>query len=152
MEKENFLTKEYIPLLKTLKADAKPLWGVLSAQGMVEHMTDSVGIAWERLKEPMQTPPEFLEKARGFALSEKEFKPNTKNSYMSETPAPLRKKNMEEAISELEHEISSFVSYYKNNAGATVVNPFFGTFNYEQWVHLLHKHAIHHLKQFSVIK
>ncbi|MGZ3864526.1 MAG: hypothetical protein ACXVPN_16545 [Bacteroidia bacterium] len=152
MEKENFLTREYIPLLKTLKADEKPLWGVLSAQGMVEHMTDSVGIAWERLKEPMQTPPELLEKARSFALSEKEFKPNTKNSYMSETPAPLRNANMQEAIQELENEIFLFTSHYKFNEGATVVNPFFGTFNYEQWIHLLHKHAIHHLKQFSVLK
>ena len=152
MEKEKFLTEEYIPLLRKLKADEKPQWGVLSAQGMVEHMTDSFGIAWERLKKPMQTPPELLEKARGFALSDKEFKPNTKNSYMSEAPAPLRRANLEEAITELENEIFLFTTHFQFNAGAVVTNPFFGDFNYEQWLHLLHKHAIHHLKQFSLIK
>jgi hypothetical protein len=152
MEKEKFLTEEYITLLKKLKADAKSQWGVLSAQGMVEHMTDSIGIAWERLKEPMQTPPELLEKARSFALSDKDFKPNTKNSYMSEMPAPLRHANMEEAIQELENEIFLFTSHYKFNEGTVVTNPFFGDFNYEQWVHLLHKHAIHHLRQFSLIQ
>lgn len=151
MEKEKFLTEEYIPLLKKLKADTKPQWGVLSAQGMVEHMTDSIGIAWGRLKEKMQTPPDLLEKARGFALSDKSFKPNTKNSYMSETPAPLRNPNMESAIKELENEISSFNNYFHSNKGAIVTNPFFGDFNYEEWLHLLHKHAIHHLKQFAVI-
>ena len=152
MEKEKFLTEEYVTLLKKLKADTKPQWGVLSAQGMVEHMTDSIGVAWERLKEPMQTPPELLEKARSFALSDKDFKPNTKNSYMSETPAPLRHANMEEAIQELENEIFLFTSHYKFNEGTIVTNPFFGDFNYEQWLHLLHKHAIHHLRQFSLMQ
>ena len=151
MEKEKFLTEEYIPMLRKLKANDKPQWGVLSAQGMVEHMTDSIGIAWGRLTEPMQTPPELLEKARGFALSDKEFKPNTKNSFMSETPAPLRNANLEEAIKELQNEINSFIAYYKSNEGAIIKNPFFGDFNYKEWVHLLHKHAIHHLKQFALI-
>jgi len=151
MEKEKFLTEEYITLLKKLKADEKPQWGVLSAQGMVEHMTDSIGIAWERLKEPMQTAPESLEKAKGFAMSDKPFKPNTKNTYMSETPAPLRNANMEDAIQELENEILLFTTHYQFNEGAIVTNPFFGDMNYKEWVHLLHKHAIHHLKQFSVI-
>ena len=151
MEKEKFLTEEYIVLLKKLKGDEKPQWGVLSAQGMVEHMTDSIGIAWERLKEPMQTAPEFLEKAKGFAMSDKPFKPNTKNSYMSETPAPLRNKNMEEAIQELENEIFLFTSHFKFNEGVIVTNPFFGDLNYQEWLHLLHKHAVHHLKQFSLM-
>jgi hypothetical protein len=151
MEKEKFLTEEYIVLLKKLRADEKPQWGVLSAQGMVEHMTDSIGIAWERLKEPMQTPPDLVEKAKGFAMSDKPFKPNTKNSYMSETPAPLRHVSLEEAIQELENELFLFTSHYQFNKGAIVTNPFFGDLNFDEWVHLLHKHAVHHLKQFSVI-
>ncbi|HWY37951.1 MAG TPA: DinB family protein [Bacteroidia bacterium] len=151
MEKERFLTEEYIPLLGKLKADTKPQWGVLSAQGMVEHMTDSFGIAWERLKEPMQTPPEWLEKAKSFAMSDKPFKPNTKNTYMSETPAPLRHANMQAAIKELETEIADFVQYFKQRPGKIVTNPFFGDLNYTEWVHLLHKHSLHHLKQFSLV-
>jgi len=151
MEKEKFLTEEYIILLKKLKADEKPQWGVLSAQGMVEHMTDSIGIAWGRLNEPMQTPPEFVEKAKGFAMSDKPFKPNTKNSLMSETPAQLRHANLEEAIKELENEVLLFTTHYQFNLEASVTNPFFGDLNYGEWVHLLHKHATHHLKQFSVI-
>lgn len=152
MEKENFFTGEYFTLLGKLKPDAKPQWGVLSAQGMVEHMTDSVGIAWERLKEPMQTPPELLEKAKSFAMSDKPFKPNTKNSYMSETPAPLRNATIEAAIKELEAEMNLFMEFYKQRPGKIVTNPFFGDLNFAEWVHLLHKHAQHHLRQFSLIQ
>lgn len=151
MDKELFLTKEYIPLLKKLDGSEKGNWGVLSAQGMVEHMTNSIGEGWGRIKQSVQTPPEFLEKARSFALSDKEFKPGTKNALMSETPAPLRKATMAEAITELEQEINSFVSYHHQHPGTIFLNPFFGNLNYDEWLHLFHKHAVHHLKQFNLI-
>lgn len=151
MNKEHFFTSEYIPLLQKLKGDEKGNWGVLSPQGMVEHMTDSIGIAWGRIPEKLHTAPELLERMRTFALSDKEFKPGTKNALMSETPAPLRKANMQEAIEELREEINHFVAYYRAHPAAVITNPFFGDFNYEQWLHLLHKHAVHHLKQFNLV-
>jgi hypothetical protein len=151
MEKQKFFTAEYIGLVKKLKGNEKPQWGQLSAQGMIEHMTDSIGIAWGRIKEPMVTKPEFLEKAKSFAMSDKEFKPNTKNTLMAETPAPLRHSTIDDATHELENEIFLFLSYYDFNPEATVQNPFYGELNYKEWLHLLHKHAVHHLKQFSVL-
>ena len=148
--KELFFTQEYIPLLKKLNGNKKGNWGVLSPQGMIEHMTDSIGIAWKRVEHPLQTPETILEKVRSFALSDKEFKPGTKNSLMTEEAAPLRNFSIEAAIAEIDREIKSFVDFYKKNPSAVVTNPFFGNFNYEQWLHLLHKHALHHLKQFNL--
>jgi hypothetical protein len=149
MNHEHFFTSAYIPRLQKLKGDEKGNWGVLSPQGMIEHMTDSIGVAWGRIPQPLQTPENLLQRMRDFALSDKEFKPGTKNSLMNETPDPLRKANMQEAIKELEEEITKFIAYYKTNPEAIITNPFFGDFNYEQWLHLLHKHAVHHLKQFN---
>lgn len=148
--KELFFQQEYIPLLKKLNGDEKGNWGVLSPQGMIEHMTDSIGIAWKRVSNPLQTPEAVLERVRTFALSDKEFKPGTKNTLMTEEAAPLRNFSIEAAITELEQEIKSFLEFYKKNPDAVVLNPFFGEFNYEQWLHLLHKHALHHLKQFNL--
>jgi hypothetical protein len=149
-EKEIFFQEKYIPLLKNLNGSEKGNWGVLSAQGMIEHMTDSIGIAWKRVVHPMQTPEALLEKARGYALSEKDFKPGTKNSLMSESQAPLRNTTLAGAITELENEINSFLKFYKEQPQAIVTNPFFGDFNYSEWLQLLHKHAVHHLKQFNL--
>jgi len=151
MEKQKFFTAEYPLLVRKLKGNEKPQWGELSAQGMVEHMTDSIGIAWGRVKEPMVTAPENLEKAKSFAMSDKEFRPNTKNTLMAEAPAPLRHSNMEDALQELENEVFLFLSFYDFNPDAVVQNPFYGELNYKEWLHLLHKHATHHLKQFAVI-
>lgn len=150
--KEKFFKEEYIPLLKKLKGNEQPRWGKLSAQGMIEHMTDSIGIGWKRITFPMYTSPENLPKAKAFMLSDKPFKENTPNPYMGDTPPPLRNKDIASAIQELEEEINHFFQFHKNNPNIIVQNSFFGDLNYEEWLHLLHKHALHHLKQFGLVE
>ncbi len=149
-EKEIFFKETYIQTLKKLSGNEIGAWGVLSPQGMIEHMTDSVGVAHGRIKQELQTPTDVLERVRAFALSDKEFKPDTKNSLMSDAPAPLRNSTIAEAITELENEIAVFLDFYKVNPRATHLNPFFGEFSYTDWLHILHKHATHHLKQFNL--
>jgi hypothetical protein len=148
--REQFFREEYISLLKKLKFDDRGNWGVLSPQGMVEHMTDSIAISYERIVYPLHTPQEFLEKAKSFAISDKEFKPNTKNALMTDDPAPLRNHSLQEAILELENEIQLFLGYFKKFPDKKTLNPFFGELNYQDWLTLLHKHARHHLKQFNL--
>ena len=150
MFKNDFLSVNFVQQVKKLKGDEAPNWGVLSAQGMIEHMTESVAIAYGKIKQPLTTAPELLEKMKAFAMSDKEFKPNTKNVLMSESPAPLVFSNITDAISDFEKEINAFHNYYKTNTGAIITNPFFGDLNYEEWQHLLNKHALHHLKQYNL--
>ena len=149
--KEQFLKDEFIPLLKQLSDNEVGLWGVLSPQGMIEHMTDFFGNAYGRIKIPLQTPEAILPKVSAFALSDTPFKENTKNALMSETPASLRKNSITEAILELESEIKAFMDFYKEHPDHAEMNPFFCELNYEEQLHLLHKHSTHHLKQFNLL-
>lgn len=151
MSSRTFLQTEFIDHLKRINPETPRQWGVLSPQGMIEHMTESVAIAWGRIKQAPVTPPEYLEKTRAFALSDKEFKPNTKNVYMGEAPAALYNPDIPAAIKELEQEIRNFFDFYASNPGTVITNPFFGDFNEEEWLHLLEKHGKHHLKQFGLI-
>ncbi len=149
MEKEIFLDQVYLSKLREIPYDRKAAWGTLSFQGMVEHMTDSIGIGHKRVQFPLQYPEEIVAKSKAFMLSDKPFKPGTKNSLMADTPAPLRCASPELALDELKHEIENFLSFWRNNPNQTVTNPFFGDLNYNEWLHLLHKHSLHHLKQFG---
>jgi hypothetical protein len=148
--KEQFFKEQYIPILRKLKSDTKGNWGVLSPQGMVEHMTDSIAISHERIIHELQVSETILEKVRSFALSDKEFKPNTKNTLMTDDPAPLRNHSLEDAILELENEIQLFINFFKTHPDKKTLNPFFGELTYQDWLILLHKHALHHLKQFNL--
>jgi hypothetical protein len=151
MNKLNFLKNEFPQLLKKLDPLAKGAWGVMNGQQMVEHMAESFSFATGKNNQALHTPAEHVGKYKEFAMSDKEFKQNTKNALMSETPVPMSRSGMNEAIANLENEIQSFINYFENNKGATLTNAFFGDLNFEEWTHLLHKHAVHHCKQFGLL-
>jgi len=151
MDKELFFKEQYIPLIKKLSGSEKGNWGVLSVQGMIEHMSESIAIASMRIVHALHTPPELVERYKSFALSDKEFKPETKNALMTDEAPPLRHKLITDAIKELEEEVKEFLAFYEHKPENTVLNPFFGDLNYNEWLHLLHKHAFHHLKQFNIV-
>ena len=150
-EKTDFLKHRFIPLLKQIPSDTKPQWGKMTLQQMIEHFGDHTRIASG--KNPylnIITPAENLQRLRDFILSEKPFKENTPNPLMSEVPPPVRNSSIENAITELENELDFFFSVFEENHLQATRNPFFGDFNFDENVHLLHKHAVHHLKQFGI--
>lgn len=150
-EKLFFIIHKVPELLLSLQSDAKGNWGTLNAQQMVEHLSDSVRIANGKRAEKLLTSSDNLERVRAFMLSDKAFKENTKNAQMPEIPTPCIHLTMADAISELKVELNDFNAYFENNPSKTVMNPFFGALNFEQWTHLLHKHFVHHCRQFALI-
>ncbi len=150
-EKLNFISNTVPNLLLQLSAEAKGKWGVLNAQQMVEHLSDSVRIANGKRPEKLITPAENLERVRSFMLSDKAFKENTKNVQMPDIPIPTVKENMQQAIDELNIELQDFIKAFENNPLDTIMNPFFGDLNFEEWTHLLNKHFQHHCRQFNLL-
>ena len=112
--KLNFLITDFPSILKKLKGDEKPQWGVMNAQQMIEHMSDSVRIANGKDPQKLHVPVEQVPAMKSFMMSDKEFRPNTKNALMSEIPAPTRNNNIKRAIDELEKELADFVDFYQD--------------------------------------
>jgi len=151
-EKEDFLLNEFVLLIKTIDPNQEPVWGKMNVQQMVEHMTDSIRIANEKDKhDKIVTPADKLDGSYQFMMSDKPFKENTPNRLLPDSPPPTRFETLEDSILELDNEISDFHNFFKDNQDKRTTNPFFGHLNYAEWVQLLHKHAVHHLKQFSGI-
>lgn len=152
LEKENFLRTRFIGYLQRLDPATPPIWGKMSVQSMIEHFGgDAVRNASGRLKiEKMVTTPENLPWMREFMMSEKPFRRNTKNPLLGEEPSPLRYKTIQAAIGALQQELIYFFEAFEKDPQLITRNPFFGELNFEQNVQLLHKHAIHHLRQFGV--
>jgi len=149
-EKADFLHYKLISLLQEIPSDRVPSWGKMTLQQMIEHFSDSVRIAsGKTVFADVITPQEHLQKIRDFVLSEKPFRENTANSLMPEIPAPVKNNSVINAVKELEEEIEYFFTVFEKDHLQVTRNPFFGDLNYAQNVHLLHKHAVHHLRQFS---
>ncbi len=64
---------------------------------------------------------------------------------------PHKFANLTEAIDKLEPELKDMFNAYETKEGTVFPNPVFGDLNYEQQVQLIHKHAVHHLKQFDLL-
>lgn len=150
-QKAYFLRHEYVQKLKTLKADAERKWGKMNVQQMVEHMAEYIALASGKIiTEKIVTPAEHLEGYRRFLSTEKEFKENTPNVLMPETPQPVKHGNLDEAIEELKQEVDHLFKVFEDDCDKKVLNAIFGELDYEMTVQLLYKHAWHHLRQFGI--
>jgi len=149
-EKAGFLKSGFTRLLKQMPSDTKGKWGRMTFQQMVEHFSDSVRIASGKTNhKDIITPEENLQRLRDFILSEKPFRENTPNPLLPVVPPPVRNPSAREAIAELQQEINYFFAVFEENSMGVTRNPFFGDLNFEQNIHLLYKHAQHHLRQFG---
>lgn len=149
--KLDFLKNDFIKLLRSIDPDTKPAWGKMNLQQMIEHFSgDAVRNANGRLVLKVVTPAEHLPKMQEFMMSEKPFKENTKNVLLGDDPLPTRNPDLDAAINELQDELNHFFEVFEKNPSLTINNPFFGELDYAGNVQLLHKHALHHLRQFGV--
>lgn len=149
--KENFLKEGFIPLLEKLKGDEKGQWGIMNAQQMIEHFADAAKNASGKLLLPALNEGAELQKFRDFLMSEKPFKENTKNPLIPEEGIPLRQRNLLSAIQKLKKELDYFFEAFERNPELKTGNAFFGDLDYDMNIRLLHKHALHHLKQFGLV-
>ena len=150
-QKANFLKNEYTQLLSQLPDDAPRLWGKMTVQQMIEHMSDYVRIANGKTPVEIVTEAEKLPRLQGFLTSEKPFPENTPNILMPDEPTPANHATKDIAIAELQSELDHFFAVHEQDSAKIHKNPFFGELNYEMQVQLLHKHGTHHLRQFGAM-
>jgi hypothetical protein len=148
--KEEFLKNDFIPLLEKLDADQKAQWGIMTAQQMVEHFADAVKNASGKLLLPILNEGEKLQKSREFLMSEIPFKENIDNPLIPKEGIPHRQPDLKAAIGKFEKELDHFFLVFEKNPALKTGNAFFGQLDYNMNIQLLHKHAIHHLKQFGL--
>lgn len=147
--KEQFLKSELVPALAALDEKAVARWGKMDVRQMIEHMSDYVRIANGRTKVSQVTPEENMPRMLAFLESEKQFRENTPNALLPDTPPAYRLQSKGEAIAELQAEIDHFFEVYQADPARRDVHPFFGALDYDHQLQMLHKHCTHHLRQFG---
>ncbi len=150
--KIDFLKLVFPQMLHSLDPEAKGAWGKLNAQQMVEHLTESLYIANGKLYQKPELTPEQTEKVRSFFLSDKPFRENTTNHLLPDVPPPARNPSMVDSIAEFDKELDLFFAEFEGDDTRQTLNPFAGPFGFKEWVQLLHKHFVHHAKQFGLME
>lgn len=140
---------EIIQRLDKLRADSKPNWGEMSAQRMVEHLTDIIKISSGKTKLPLEIPKEKIEKMQQFLESDKPMAKNIEVPF-AKKDQELRNEEIELAIDEFLLEWLDFEEHFSLDENRTEQHPYYGDLNYEQWCRLHAKHLTHHFEQFGI--
>jgi oxepin-CoA hydrolase/3-oxo-5,6-dehydrosuberyl-CoA semialdehyde dehydrogenase len=137
--------------LDKLHAETKPLWGSMSAQGMVEHLTDMLNMANGTAPDnALLIPAEKVESMQRFLESDKEMMRNIDVPFAPKI-RKLRHEELELAVDEFVDAWMTFEEHFESNPGLKVNHPFYGELTYEQWIRLNQKHLTHHFSQFGLI-
>lgn len=140
-----------LPYFDKLQADTKPLWGSMSAQRMIEHLTDTLKIATGEVTFPMEIPEDKIERMVAFLDSDKLMAKGLKVPFALEN-TPLRHSEIELAIDEYVETWIDLETLYNSSPGLTNSHPYYGSLNFEQWKRLHSKHLTHHFTQFKLVE
>jgi hypothetical protein len=136
--------------LNKLTPEAKPAWGKMSAQRMVEHLTDTLRIATGEQPQQLLIPEEKVERMVAFLYTDKPMAQNMEVPFAKEG-TPLRHEELELAIDEFVDVYLEFQELFAGNPELKTVHAYYGPLNYEQWDLLNKKHLTHHFTQFGII-
>lgn len=147
-----FLQHTVPPLLAQLTPESPRLWGKMSAQHMLEHVSALFYLSYHPDKGFCVTPPEHLPKARAFLYhDDKQFRPNTRGPGLPDEPLPLRFDSLDTARTKLLDSMKAFYAYFEAEPGRETLHPVFGSLDLDGWERFHHKHLTHHLRQFGLI-
>ena len=148
------ISEEFIQnSLSKLTEDAKPKWGIMTPQHMVEHLEWSYKVASGEIQDfEIATPEEHLEKVHDSLYNYKPFPQGHHMPLMKKDELmPLEHDNLDDAKQALLDAREAYVKYFKQNAKATTKNAVFGHLDRFEWTLLERKHLNHHFKQFNLI-
>ena len=135
-------------LLKLNKA-SKPLFGLMNAQQMIEHLSLLMQISNGKINADHYVSDEKSARRKPFLDTEDELQIGFRASILSDEPTPEKFETIEKALNNLIAEIKNFEVHFKTEKVEN--HPFFGELDYEYWKKFHTKHFTHHFKQFGLV-
>jgi oxepin-CoA hydrolase/3-oxo-5,6-dehydrosuberyl-CoA semialdehyde dehydrogenase len=139
--------------LSQLKEDAKPKWGIMTPQHMVEHLEYTYKIASGEIQDlEIATPEKILEKVHNSLYNYDKFPLNSQFPLLEkDTLDSLKHSDLTTAIENFKTQREKYLEYFKENPDAKLNNMVFGEMNKYEWYLLERKHLNHHFEQFNLL-
>ena len=140
-------------ILSSLRSDTQPVFGIMSAQQMIEHLILVLKASNGKKDIPLSYPADRTEKSKNiFIYSERALPIGYKAPFLpAEGTIPTISSTLESAIEKLFEELNDFDVYFATLPDEKRTHPVMGDLNYNEWVIFHNKHFTHHFKQFSLV-
>ena len=139
--------------INKLTQDAKPKWGILTPQHLLEHLEQGYRIMSGEIQDfEIATPEKILEKVHHSLYNYEKFPQGTAFPTMKKGELEdLIHPDFETAKTKFFEARAAYQSFFKENPEAVMKNMVFGELNrYESYL-LERKHLNHHFEQFGLI-
>jgi len=141
----------FLEVLGKLDANTKPIWGNISAQRMVEHLTDSITMSRGLGEYHLIVPEEKAVQLKQFLHTDKPMAQNVQVPFALPDTA-LRNSDLDDALDEFTIAWVDYEEDRDEDSEKLAVHPFYGNLNREEWLLVHSKHFTHHFKQFGLIE
>ena len=149
--KKDFLTKKVPELLKQLKPDTEPAFGLMTPQHMVEHLTWAAKSSVKRYGEPTSEPTKGQLGFKRFIEKGAIFQHRPSDRTKADLPA-LRYASLEEAVSHIPEAVDRFYRHFESNPGYKAFSPMMGELSFEELELFHYQHYRFHLWQFGLLE
>ena len=141
----------FLEVFKNLDASTKPLWGNMSAQRMVEHLTDGINMSRGIGDHQLTVPAEKAEQLKQFLHTDKPMAQNIQVPFALPDNA-LRNADLDDAIDEFTITWVDYEEEQEFEPEKLAIHPFCGNLTREEWLKVHAKHFTHHFKQFGLME
>ena len=137
--------------IASLREDAAPRWGRMTAREMVEHLSWIFEVSTGQASVGCPVPEAKRERYKGFLYNSTPMTREFRNPALTAGLPPLRHADLDQAKATLRKDVYRFVDCCRDAPETTHVHPVFGPIGMEEWSRSHFKHAYHHLLQFDLV-
>jgi oxepin-CoA hydrolase/3-oxo-5,6-dehydrosuberyl-CoA semialdehyde dehydrogenase len=150
--RETLLRHVLVDAVGALCEGAKPAWGKMTAQQMVEHLEWAFALSNGQGFCDCPVPETERERRKAFLYSNRPTPREFMNPLLTTGLPPLRHAGLDEARTALAGEVARFLAQSAATPGLIRAHPVFGSMPLGEWTRSHYKHAYHHLLQFGLIR
>ncbi|PHR71376.1 MAG: phenylacetic acid degradation bifunctional protein PaaZ [Lutibacter sp.] len=139
--------------LTKLTEDAKPKWGIMTPQHMIEYLEHTYRIASGEIQDfEIATPEKILEKVHNSLYNYRPFPKNSEFPLLEKDKlAKLNHPDLSTAKEKMNEARAEYLAFFKENPDAKLNNIVFGELNKYEWYLQERKHLNHHFEQFGLL-
>jgi len=149
--RQHFLKQTLLDAMNSLTERTQPLWGRMTAQHMVEHLTWTFELSTGRTEVHRDIPENLIARTKKCLYDNTPTPHDFKNPILSENPRPLRFESLADSKNVLREEMNRFLDHIPEKLEVIHNHPLFGPLRSDEWQRCHFKHCYHHLLQFGLI-
>ena len=144
----------HIEAMRSLDPTRAPLWGIMSAQHMVEHIAETMRLTrtacvdvkpGARLRHTLQYA--FF---RAYLRTDLRLPRGVAHPLYGHRLLPLVSPDIDSAIGTIGSEMAELEHFFERHQSVRPVHPIFGPMDHQAWILFHRKHTTHHLAQFGL--